>query len=127
MGVAIALTDLATLGVAIAGLYGQEGALLAGWVAHLTHGTLFGVVFAAILSDPGLYRVSEWVWKSVASGVVYGLVLAVVGAGVVMPIWLSAVGFATPPAIPHVTLPLLGWHVLYGLVLGVPFPFVDGL
>lgn len=124
MGVVITLTNLETLRLAIAGLYGFEGSLAVGWVAHLVHGTIFGVLFAALLSDPGLYGVSERVWKTVGVGVVYGLVLAVVGAGIVMPIWLDVAGFPTPPSIPNVTGPTLLWHVVYGAVLGGVFPFV---
>jgi sterol desaturase/sphingolipid hydroxylase (fatty acid hydroxylase superfamily) len=127
MGHAISPMQLSTLRVAIAGLYGFEGSLLAGWTAHLVHGALFGVVFAAILADPGLYRVSEWVWKTVLAGVVYGLVLAVVGAGIVMPIWLNAVGVPVTASLPNVTVPLLVWHAVYGVVLGGLFPFVEGL
>ncbi len=127
MGLAISLMQLSTLRVAIAGLYGFEGSLLAGWTAHLLHGSLFGVVFAAVLADPGLYRVSEWVWKSVLAGVVYGLVLAVVGAGIVMPIWLDLAGVPVTASIPNVTVPLLVWHAVYGVVLGGLFPFVEGL
>ena len=48
---------------------------MAGWLAHLAHGTLFGLVFALVLSDPGLYRVTDWAWKTVLAGVVYGFVL----------------------------------------------------
>jgi hypothetical protein len=127
MGLAISLMQLSMLRVAIAGLYGFEGSLLAGWAAHLLHGSLFGVVFAAILADPGLYRVSEWLWKTALAGVVYGLVLAVVGAGIVMPIWLGVVGVSVTAAIPNVTVPLLVWHAVYGVVLGGLFPFVEGL
>lgn len=126
MGLAITVMDLQTLRLAIAGLYGQSGSVLTGWVAHLVHGSLFGVIFAAVLADPGLYRLSEWVWKSVVAGVVFALVLAVVGAGFVMPVWLAAVGFPSPPPIPNVTVPLLVWHGIYGVVLGAVFPFVDG-
>jgi hypothetical protein len=118
MGVAISLTDLATLRGAIAGLYGLRGNLAAGWGAHLFHGTLFGVIFAWVLADPGLQGLSDWAWKTVVAGVVYGLVLAVVGAGIVMPIWLGLVGFPAPPSLPNVTIPMLGWHVVYGAVLG---------
>jgi hypothetical protein len=125
MGLAISVMQLSALRVAIAGLYGFEGSLVAGWIAHLLHGSLFGAVFAAILADPGLYRVSEWVWKTVVAGVVYGLVLAVVGAGIVMPIWLGVVGVPMASSIPNVTVPLLVWHVVYGLVLGGLFPFVE--
>jgi hypothetical protein len=120
MGAVVTVTQLATLRMAIAGLYGFEGNLLAGWTAHLVHGTLFGLVFAAVLTDPALYRVSEQVWKTVVASVVYGVVLAVAGAGILMPIWLSAVGFADPPSI-------LLWHLVYGAVLGGLFPFVDDL
>ena len=127
MGIAISLMRLATLRLSIAGLYGLEGNLAAGWIAHLVHGAIFGVIFAAILADPGLYRVPEWIWKSVVAGAVYGLVLAVVGAGIVMPIWLGAVGFPSPPSFPNVTAPLLIWHLVYGVVLGLLFPAVREL
>lgn len=126
MGIAITLGDLSVVREAIAGLYAMEGSLVVGWVAHLVHGMLFGLLFALVLSDPGLYRVSEWPWKTVLAGVVYGLVLALAGAGVVMPIWLGVVGFADPPAVPHVTAPLVAWHLLYGAVLGATFALVDG-
>ncbi|MEF8853405.1 MAG: histidine kinase [Haloarculaceae archaeon] len=126
MGVAITVGDLAVLREAIAGLYAFEGNLLAGWLAHLAHGTLFGVVFAVVLSDPSLYRVSEWAWKTVLAGVVYALVLALAGAGFVMPIWLGVVGFGNPPTVPNVSAPLVGWHVLYGVVLGGAYAALDG-
>jgi sterol desaturase/sphingolipid hydroxylase (fatty acid hydroxylase superfamily) len=124
MGAAITIVDLETLRLAIAGLYGFEGTLVAGWIAHLAHGTLFGVIFAAVLSDPGLYRVNEWVWKTVVAGVVYGLVLAVVGAGLLMPIWLGVAGVGMQLSLPNVTMPVLLWHVVYGIVLGGLFPFL---
>ncbi|SFR64444.1 hypothetical protein [Halogeometricum limi] len=124
-GIVISAMQLSTLQVAIAGLYGQSGSLVAGWVAHLVHGTLFGMLFALLLSDPGLYRLTDWYWKTILAGVVYGLVLAVVGAGILMPIWLDVVGGATPLSIPNVTVPMLLWHVTYGLVLGGAFAVVE--
>lgn len=127
MGAAMTVMNVATLQEAIAGLYGMEGSLLAGWFTHLAHGTLFGVVFALLLTDPGLHRVTDWRWKSTVAGVVYALVLAVAGAGIIMPIWLTLAGFTTPPRIPFVTTPLLLWHLLYGLVLGALFPAVEQL
>lgn len=127
MGIVISLTDLAMLREAIAGLYGFQGSLVAGWGAHLFHGTLFGIIFAGFLADPGLYRVSDWLWKTVVASVVYGVVLSVVGAGIIMPIWLGLVGFPTPPSIPYVTVPILVWHLVYGIVLGTLFWYLDGL
>lgn len=126
MSAAIAVMDLNTLRVTVAGLYGQSGSLVAGWVAHLVHGAFFGVVFATVLADPSLYRVRDSVPKSIGAGVVYGLVLAVVGAGVVMPMWLWAVGVAAPP-VPNVTGPSLVWHLVYGVVLGAVFSAIERL
>jgi len=118
MGLAISAVQISTLRLAIAGLYGFEGSLVAGWVAHLAHGTLFGVGFAGLLSDPGFVRVGYSLPRTVVAAVGYALVLAVAGAGIVMPIWLGLAGFSAPPSIPNVTVPLLVWHVIYGGVLG---------
>ncbi|MFB6140172.1 MAG: histidine kinase [Halosimplex sp.] len=124
-GVAITVSDLVVIRESVAALYGFEGVLVAGWIAHLVHGTLFGVGFAAVLSDPGLYRLSDWLWKTILAGAVYGLVLGVVGAGVIMPIWLSVVGVSSPARVPNVTAPLLLWHLGYGLVLGAVFGVLE--
>lgn len=118
MGITITAMDLATLRVAIAGLYGLSGSLAAGWVAHLFHGTLFGVLFALLLADPALIRLTDWRWKTTLAGTVYGLVLFIAGAGLIMPMWLSAVGFPSPPPLPNFTAGSLVWHVIYGVVLG---------
>ncbi|WP_435361425.1 histidine kinase [Haloarchaeobius sp. DFWS5] len=122
MGIAITLVQLETLRVAIAGLYGFEGSLFVGWLAHVFHGAVFGVLFAAVLADPGLFDVRDWLWKSVAAGVVYGIVLAVFGTGIIMPMWLDIVGLGPVP-IPNVTTPLIVWHVVYGVVLGAAFHY----
>lgn len=124
MGVLVTVMDLTTLRVLIAGLYGLSGSLVAGWVTHLVHGTIFGVIFAAVLSDPGLYRLTDWRWKTALAGLVYGLLLAIVAAGIVMPIWLRAAGLPDPPAAPFVTTSSLLWHGVYGLVLGAIMPSV---
>ncbi len=126
MGLAIMAMDIELLRVVIAGLYGFEESVVAGWIAHLAHGTLFGIIFAAILTDPALYLVSQRIWKSVVAGIVYGLVLTIIGAGILMPIWVSVVGLGSPP-IPNVTGPSLVWHLIYGAVLGGIFPFVKSL
>jgi hypothetical protein len=127
MGLVITAMNVPTLREAIAGLYALEGSLAAGWAAHLVHGTIFGLLFAAFLTDPAVYAVTERVWKTVFAGIVYGLVLAVAAAGVIMPMWLATVGFPAPPRIPFVTGPVLLWHLVYGVVLGALFPFVDHL
>lgn len=123
-GIVITILGLDTLRIVIAGLYGQSGSLVTGWIAHVVHGTLFGVIFAGILTDPGLFRLADWRWKTVLAGLAYGLVLAIVGAGIIMPIWLAAAGFPEPPTMPHVTAASLLWHGIYGVVLGAIYPSV---
>lgn len=125
MGLVIMATDVETLSVGIAGLYGLGGSLVAGWAAHLIHGTLFGVLFAMILADPGLHGLTRYRWKTLVVGLAFGLLLAVIGAGIVMPIWLWAVGATPQPSIPHVTMTTLGWHVVYGLALALLFPVFE--
>lgn len=125
MGIAISVMDFETLRVAIAGLYIQEGNVVAGWIAHLAHGTLFGLLFAYVLSDPGLVGITRWAWKTILAGIIYGLVLTIVGAGVIMPIWLNAVGFATPPPIPNITGASLVRHFIYGGILGTVFTLLE--
>lgn len=124
MGVAITVTDQSTLQVAIAGLYGQSGSLVAGWAAHLLHGTVFGSLFALILAEPGLYRLTDWYWKTIIAGIVYSLILAIAGAGIIMPIWLGTMGFPVPQSIPNVTAPMLLWHLVYGVTLGALYTVI---
>jgi len=126
MSLAILATDLEVLRVAVAGLYGSEGSLLVGWVAHLIHGALFGMLFAAVLADATLEDLLSKTSATAAVGGAYGLVLALVGAAIIMPIWLAVVGFAEPPSLPHVTGPLLAWHLVYGVVLGAVFAQLSG-
>lgn len=106
----------------IAGLYGLDGILVAGLIAHLAHGTLFGVIFAFILTDPTLVRIPESGLKMIVAGIFYGIALVVVGIGFVMPVWLNAISLAGAPEVFHLTPELLAWHLLYGLVLGLLYP-----
>jgi hypothetical protein len=121
----VAGTDL--LSSTIPGMYGVENALVVGLVAHLVHGTIFGLVFAVVLSDPELVGITNSLVKTIAAGVVYGTVLAVVATGIIMPVWINAVGVVSAPTVPYITTGLLGMHLLYGLVLGALFPFVEQL
>ena len=109
----------------IAGMYGLEGAMAVGILAHIVHGTLFGLLFAGVLSDPGVVGITNWLWKTVLAGIVFGLSLAVMATGFVLPAWTQFAGLTDPPTMPYVTTTLLAWHVLYGAVLGLVFPFLE--
>jgi replicative DNA helicase Mcm len=58
MGLVIVNTDTPTLRLAIAALYAQQS-LLAGWIAHVAHGTLFGIIFTVFLADPTLESIPQ--------------------------------------------------------------------
>jgi len=125
MGLGMTLVEPALLAESIAGLYGAAGSLAAGWLVHLGHGAAFGLAFAVVLADPSLVRVGHWLPGSVVAGLVYGLVLALVGMGVIMPMWLEGVGLAGAPSLPFVTPALVGWHLVFGAVLGGLFPVLE--
>ncbi|MFC7044132.1 histidine kinase [Halobacteriaceae archaeon GCM10025711] len=124
MGALISLMNPAVLAGGIAGLYGLEVNGLAGWIVHMSNSAVFGVVFAAAVELTGLRKYADNLGAIAGLGAAYGVVLWVVAAGLVMPIWLSAVGFASPPPFPNFNPVSLFWHVAYGAVLGAVYPAV---
>ncbi|WP_408959838.1 histidine kinase [Natrinema sp. 74] len=121
-GAMLAMQTPGVLETAIPALYGLEGGL-AGMILHVAHGAVLGVVFAAVLvatghPDPGIATSS-------ALGLGYGIVVWALLAAVVMPIWLSAVGFAMAPGVPNVAVESLIGHVAYGFVLGAAYALLE--
>ncbi|WP_254279892.1 histidine kinase [Haloarcula marina] len=117
MAVLISVMNPGVLTGAIPGLYGLSGGV-AGWAVHLSHGAVLGVVFAAVV-ESGI--VDRSVGSTVGLGILWGVVAWVVLAALVMPVWLSAVGFPAAPPFPNFAIPSLLWHVVYGGVLGVAY------
>lgn len=103
---------------AVPSMYGLDGGLV-GMSVHVAHGAAIGVVFAAVLVAAG--RTDLDVGPGAAEGVAYGVVIWALLAVVVMPIWLSAVGFGMAPDVPNVAVESLVGHAAYGLVLGVTY------
>ncbi|WP_123619966.1 DUF6789 family protein [Halorubrum sp. CSM-61] len=105
------------LEMAIPAMYGIEGpAGAVGWAVHMSHSAVIGLVFAAVADlRPDL---SDSLGSSLAIGAAYGLLVWVALAVIVMPIWLSAVGFPGAPPLPNVGVESLVGHVVYGTVLG---------
>jgi len=118
MAVLVSVMNAAVLQAAIPGLYGLSGGI-AGWIVHLSHGAVLGVVFAAII-DRGLGGDSS-TGTVVGLGLAWGVVTWIGLAALVMPVWLSAVGFPAAPPFPNFAVPSLLWHVVYGGVLGVAY------
>jgi len=106
---------------AIAGVIPVIGALygvadpLVGWITHEFHSVVFGLVFAGIVAVLP-QRYAERPLAHVGVAVAWGLALWLIAAGLVMPVWLILVGLNAP--IPNISMPSLGGHLLWGLVLG---------
>ena len=123
MGLLLTVVMRPVIAVAIPSLYGLQG-LASGWVAHLFHGVVFGTGFAAITTRAPLEGSADSLVGAVGTGVAYGVVVWVVAAAVVMPVWLGAVGFPNAPPLPNVDPQSFVGHVVYGAVLGATFDAV---
>lgn len=108
---------------AIPALVGLSG-IGAGWVVHLGISTVFGLAFAAVASVGSVRGYVDAPGSGAVLGIGYGVVLWVVAAAVVMPVWLSAVGFPGAPDVPNVNVLSLAGHAVYGGVLGVLYPYL---
>lgn len=104
----------------IGALYGQP-TVAAGWLAHLFHSVVFAVVFAAAVMGTPFRRYG--LVGMIGLGAGYGIMLELVAAGVVLPLWANAVGLGPLP-VPFL-LPIgFVTHLVYGLLLGAFFGFV---
>jgi signal transduction histidine kinase/uncharacterized membrane protein YagU involved in acid resistance len=118
-----ALLQATTAGIAVIGALYAGMNVGVGWVVHLFHSAVFGVGFAVAMSGPRLGRYRERPGVSAALGVGYGVLLWFVAAGVVMPVWLRAVGVAAP--LPNLGLASLAGHVAWGATLGGLFGLLE--
>jgi riboflavin transporter FmnP len=113
---------------AIGALYtGGDPSVAVGWVAHLIHSAIFGLVFGLLTEADAIARLMrDNVGIAGFVGLGYGVVLWSINIAFVWPVWLDAVGF--PPAaewsIPFLApKPLMG-HLIYGVTLGVVFYYL---
>ena len=109
---------------AIPGMYGIPESGLAGWVIHMSHAAILGVVFAAVVGVAGLDR--EPAVKLAGAGLIYGIVLWAVLAVFVMPLWVGAMLPMEPP-VPNINMQSLMGHAVYGVLLGAVYYALEGL
>jgi hypothetical protein len=84
------------------------------------------VIFAGILNVDALARYADRLGPSAGLGIIWGFVLWMVAAGLIMPLWLAAVGFPLAPPFPNWALPgSLIPHLVYGVILGVLYPVLQ--
>jgi hypothetical protein len=108
----------------VASLYGQSSVAI-GWVAHLFHSAVFGLVFVALITRTGLRTYARTTVWTAGLGTVYGAVLGVVTGALVLPVWLNAVSGAGLP-VPFFATPAFVGHVLFGLLLGAVYAATRG-
>ncbi|MUW13662.1 histidine kinase [Halorubrum sp. CBA1125] len=106
----------------IGSLYGIQSPLV-GWITHLFHSVVFGLLFAAGSATPRARRVASGAVGSGLLGVGWGIALWLVAAGLLMPVWLRLLGIPAP--VPNLTLTGLLAHALWGAVLGVSYRWVS--
>lgn len=119
------------LEMVIPAMYGVEGpALAAGWALHQFHGVVLGLAYVAIVQYGPLQAPARRLSGAIGLGIGYGILTTVLLAVLVMPLWLSAVGFPTAPSFPNVAIPgtilsLVG-HVVYAVPLAVVYAVAAG-
>jgi len=123
MGIMLTMQMTPVIENAIPALWGLSGGA-AGWAVHMANSAVLGVVFAAIAGTAALSEYTDSVGTSALLGVGYGVVLWVVLAAVVMPVWLDAVGFGAVPPLPNFNPMSLVGHVAYGAVTGALYPLI---
>lgn len=100
----------------IGALYGVENPII-GWIAHLFHSIVFGLMFVAGLSHPALHAIEQRPVGIVAAAIGWGSILWLFAAGMVMPFWLSMIGESA--MVPTLSPLGLVSHLLWGIVLGL--------
>lgn len=96
----------------------RSQSLVIGWLYHLFNSAVIGALFAVV---PGAH--AQGYREGLGWGAVWGVAWWVLGALILMPVFLGMPPFAAlrmPPMRPLVMGSLVG-HLLYGLILGAIF------
>jgi signal transduction histidine kinase/uncharacterized membrane protein YagU involved in acid resistance len=100
----------------IGALYGIQTNVV-GWITHLFHSVVFGTVFVTATTVDSLDHYVETLSGTVTLGILYGVLLWLVAAGVVMGVWLNLVGI--PASIPNLGIVSLIGHTVWGALIGI--------
>lgn len=97
----------------------RSDSLLAGWLYHLFNSAVIGALFGGVVGTAAAASGG----RSVALGAGWGVLWWVVGALILMPLFLGMPAFAAlrmPPMRP-VAMGSLAGHLIYGVVLGLAY------
>lgn len=113
-GMGLALQSLSATIPVIGSLYGAPSVTV-GWITHLFHSVVFATVFAALIAHPRSRAIRERAGRTVLAAVGFALLLWFGAAGLLMPLWLRAVGVEA--ALPQWQLGSLVGHLLWAVLL----------
>lgn len=102
----------------IGSLYGIESQVV-GWITHMFHSIVFAMFFAVLLDRPKISQRFSGTVTIGMIGMIWGSLLWLVAAGIVMPLWLQVLG--TPAQIPTLSFLGLVGHLLWGLTVGTVY------
>ncbi|SIS18159.1 hypothetical protein [Natronorubrum thiooxidans] len=117
------------LEMAIPAMYGIEGpALMAGWAIHQFHGVVLGLTYVALVQFGPLREPAKRVAPAIGLGIGYGVLTTAALAVLVMPVWLSVLGFPGAPPFPNVAIPgtlvsLVG-HIVFAVPVALAYALV---
>jgi len=124
MGFMMQTVNPGTLQVAIPAMYGFESSLGVGWALHQWHGVFLGAVFVLGVENLGALRgYATSLRGAVGLGVGYGVLTTLLPV-LVMPLWLSGVGFEGAPPFPNVGFPETAMSIVSHVVYAVPLALV---
>lgn len=95
----------------IAGLVGQDGAAV-GWGVHLVNSAIIGAIYGATFGQ----LPHSW-GRGAGFGLGYGLIWWVLGALLIMPLWMGMSAFQ----VGETQVWSLVGHLMYGLVTGLAY------
>lgn len=115
--------------------YGLESAVITGWILHLLHGTVLGIVFAIIATRPLVFDtitepVETDILKGLSASSRFGLLGLVYGIAIwtIIPfLGLSILGSLEPineVGFPGAAIDMIIGHVIFGIIVGVSFSSV---
>ncbi len=132
-GLFLWLVQPGIIGSTIPAAYGLETVGPVGWLIHLVHGALLGLLFGTIISRPFVRAVLQtpvetdsWPERSqfprfVVAGGAFGLALWTILPVLLLPALAGVIGSETVDIFPRIAVESLLGHVLFGLVLGAVF------
>lgn len=107
----------AHFGGSVAGIgvfYGLPNPVV-GWITHIFHSVVFGLMYAGLLTRlPPRYHTSLTVYTGLA--ILWGLALWIGAASIIAPLWLNLLGITVP--LPNPTVRFLFTHLAWGVTLG---------